>query len=102
MAYYVTAIEEYPIYEPAEGGYYYTGTTIVWERVFQNRRKAKRYFNRCAKEFTYEFSTYGSLSRYDRDGCYMQIEHHTRYIGEGHRLRMSNRPYEERGYTPYQ
>ena len=37
---YVTHYEEYPIYEPAEGGYYYSGNQVVdTERM--SKRKAK-------------------------------------------------------------
>ena len=40
---YITHYEEYPIYEPAEGGYYYAGNQIV-----ESERKSKR---QCRKEF---------------------------------------------------
>lgn len=110
--FYVTAVAEYPIYEPAEGGYYYAGTEIVWQRTFADRRKAKRFFNKTAREFQDEFEDAtaprdhlpyrNSVNRYNRDGCYMKITHDTQYVGEGHRLIMSNRPYVERGYVPYE
>lgn len=39
----ITYYEEYPIYEPAEGGYYYEGNEVTW-----SRKKSKR---ACRKEF---------------------------------------------------
>lgn len=39
---YVTHYEEYPIYEPAEGGYYYSGNQITeTERMSKRAAKAK-------------------------------------------------------------
>ena len=49
--YYVTYYEEYPIYEPAEGGYYYAGSQNVWVREFKSWRKARQFFNKAAKQF---------------------------------------------------
>lgn len=40
---YVSYYEEYPIYEPAEGGYYYPGNCLV-----DSKRKSKR---QCRKDF---------------------------------------------------
>lgn len=39
----ISHYEEYPIYEPAEGGYYYAGNQIV-----ESERKSKR---QCRKDF---------------------------------------------------
>ena len=113
MKWYVTAVAEYPIYEPAEGGYYYTGTEIVWQRIFQDRRKAKRFFNKAAREFQSEFEgdvisirnflpLKNRVTRYNRDGGYMIIRHDTQYVGQGHRLIMANREFKENGYVPYE
>lgn len=40
---YISHYEEYPIYEPAEGGYYYAGNQLM-----KSERKSKR---QCRKEF---------------------------------------------------
>lgn len=40
---YISHYEEYPIYEPAEGGYYYAGNQLV-----VSERKSKR---QCRKDF---------------------------------------------------
>lgn len=40
---YISYYEQYPIYEPAEGGYYYPGNCLV-----DSKRKSKR---QCRKDF---------------------------------------------------
>ena len=40
---YISYYEEYPIYQPAEGGYYYPGNCLV-----DSKRKSKR---QCRKDF---------------------------------------------------
>ena len=40
---YISHYEEYPIYEPAKGGYYYTGRQLVY-----SEQKSKR---QCRKDF---------------------------------------------------
>ena len=39
--YYVSYIREYPIYEPAEGGYYYAGEHVESCREFSTWKKVK-------------------------------------------------------------
>ena len=46
---YVSHYSEYPIYEPAEGGYYYAGNQIV-ESERLSKRKAKQKFEEIWKE----------------------------------------------------
>ena len=46
---YVTHYEEYPIYEPAEGGYYYAGIRIV-ESEKLSKRAAKKLFKKLLEE----------------------------------------------------
>ncbi len=115
---YVTAMAEYPIYEPAEGGYYYAGTQIVWERQFQSRRKARQFFNKAKKEFMEEFGepfTEEQWEEYDRRPWKFEnrvyedrwrgrqgIYHSTKYIGDGHELTLTRKPRRERGWVPYE
>lgn len=40
MIYFVTYYEEYPIYEPAEGGYYYAGRQALWSEPFDREMDA--------------------------------------------------------------
>lgn len=44
--FYVTYYAEYPIYEPAEGGYYYAGRDAVWSEGFNSREEAEAYAKR--------------------------------------------------------
>lgn len=109
---YVTAIAEYPIYEPAEGGYYYEGTSIVWERVFNTRRKARQFYNKARKEFIEQFGNPMTEEEFDRyyefdnrvwdNRAHTGIYHSTRYIGQGHELTMTRKPRKERGWVPYE
>lgn len=46
---YLSYYEEYPIYEPAEGGYYYSGLELV-ESERLSKRQAKKLFDEKAKE----------------------------------------------------
>ena len=46
---YLTYYKEYPIYEPAEGGYYYAGNEVAQsERM--SKRKCRSRFNEIWKE----------------------------------------------------
>lgn len=50
---YLTHYSEYPIYEPAEGGYYYAGNEVVeYERL--SLRQAKRKFEELIRELVSE------------------------------------------------
>ncbi len=110
---YVTLMEEYPIYEPAEGGYYYAGTYIRECREFQSRRKARQFYNKARKEFIEWFGEpsdvcmpgrnyHGRVWEYIARGNSLWIEHTTGYIGEGHSLTLTRKPRKERGYVPYE
>ena len=53
MARYVTYYEEYPIYEPAEGRYYYPGNEVVsYKKLSHNQTKKEiaRIWENCKKE----------------------------------------------------
>lgn len=71
---YVSYYENYPIYEPAEGGYYYEGRTLVKsERL--SRRQAKKQFSEIVKE-----------ALQDEDWVYdghWKVYEKSNYIGEG-------------------
>ena len=80
--------EEYPIYEPAEGGYYYSGLKLI-ETERLSKRAAKKKFDQLAMELMEETKNddypwnmndikYGRHifkgSKYIGDGAYMCIE----------------------------
>lgn len=76
---YLSYYEEYPIYEPAEGGYYYAGLALVkTERL--SKRAAKRKFDKEAKEMleTTKNEPYPWIQLNGR-----HIVRDSKYIGEG-------------------
>ena len=104
--YYVSYITEYPIYEPAEGGYYYAGTQIQMCRKFSEWKKANRFYQKCRKEFLeshdgdedriHEYIC-GGVGKYGGSVVYYR----SRYIGEGEKVEVSRTKPVEHGWTPY-
>ena len=98
--YYVTYYEEYPIYEPAEGGYYYAVSQNVWVREFKSWRKARQFFNKVAKQVVEEFSYDNPYCTYGFPNSYAEVC--SRYIGNGYGIVLTSRkPLEEHGWKPY-
>lgn len=104
--YYVSYITEYPIYEPAEGGYYYAGTQIQMCREFQTWKKANRFFQKCRKEFLemhegeedrINDATWGGVGKHVNPAVY----YFSRYIGEGESVELTRAKPVEHGWTPY-
>lgn len=84
---YLTHYEEYPIYEPAEGGYYYAGNYVV-ETERLSKRQAKKKLKALFKELEKENplpSQCGGRPDYvwviHPDGN--KIEKYHKYIGAG-------------------
>ena len=107
---YVTYWREYPIYEPAEGGYYYAGSQNIWTASFNTFRKARRYFAKAAAEFReyivegggeerlYQYHM-GGRNRYNEGSS---IHYHSKYIGDGEGITITfGEPVRERIYEPY-
>ena len=114
---YVTYISEYPIYEPAEGGYYYAGTTINAVREFDTWRKARQFYNKARKEFIEFYGEPFTDEQMDEYWRYKErvyednhqfgsfnrgIYHSTQYIGDGHELTLTKKPRKEKGWVPYE
>lgn len=104
--FYVAYITEYPIYEPAEGGYYYAGTQIQMCREFSSWKKANRFFQKCRKEFLemhegeedrINDAAWGGVGKYVNPAVY----YFSRYIGEGESLELTRKKPVEHGWTPY-
>ena len=96
--YYVTYYEEYPIYEPAEGGYY--GSQNVWVREFKSWRKARQFFNKAAKQFVEDFSYDNPYCMYGFPNSYAEVC--SRYIGKDYGIVLTSRkPLKEHGWKPY-
>lgn len=86
-AYYVTIYDEYSIYNPAEGGYYYTGVDISQSWGFQTFRAAKRFLRKLYKDFieqgytkeskwfcTSNHQFFGMEGEYIGSGWFVQLE----------------------------
>lgn len=117
--YYVSYITEYPIYEPAEGGYYYAGTHIEMCREFSSWKKANRFYQKCRKEFLEEYGGYldardkrwrdsdrerindyvcGGVGKYG-GSC---VSYLSKYIGEGAHVEITRKKPVEHGWHPYE
>ena len=75
---YLTHYEEYPIYEPAEGGYYYAGNQAFEYYRLNSEKQAKRKLAKMRKELEEE-----GFIVYD-DRAYLP----SKYIGEGESWRI--------------
>jgi rubrerythrin len=93
--FYVTYYSEYPIYEPAEGGYYYAGRDAVWSQGFNSEEEARQFLN----DFIVED---GEDWEQDQDGRYTV---HGKYIGQDQTIKLEpNQDYLSAiaGWHPYE
>lgn len=114
---YITHYEEYPIYEPAEGGYYYSGNQVVGSEKMSKRACKKNLleiWEECKKDNvergfrednteewnqiinrTHEYPWYFNKER-------NYIYKRSYYIGEGESYVIERKQGSmERGYEPY-
>lgn len=89
---YLTYYEEYPIYEPAEGGYYYSGNQVVsYERLSKRaaKKKLKQLYNKLKADNSEPDSRYpGAPILRGSYNDWMMINNnrlvrHSSYIGQG-------------------
>lgn len=105
--YYVSWIREYPIYEPAEGGYYYAGEQVFLCERFATWKKAKKRYKKLKIEFLdyCDFQKNRTVS-IDCGGCGKYVHPLTRlsskYIGEGEWIQITRREPQECGWHPYE
>lgn len=113
---YITHYCEYPIYEPAEGGYCYAGNQVV-ESERMSKRACKKELEKIWEEAKAEnVEMYGSEIPGDHDEYgnriypWLRIEttdsirivRYSKYIGEGESFIIERRQgSEERGQVPY-
>lgn len=104
--FYVSYITEYPIYEPAEGGYYYAGETVEMCREFTSWKKANKFFQKCRKEFLEEHddeperiydATWGGVGKWVNPAVY----YHSKYIGDGEYIQITRKIPQDKGWHPY-
>lgn len=106
---YLTHYEEYPIYEPAEGGYYYAGNEVVAsERLSkrQAKKKLSQIWAMCEEENAeneqWEERTGSRFDYWVRSADGNEIWRSSRYIGEGERYVIERRKGSQvSGYEPY-
>lgn len=101
--YYVELYEKYPIYEPAEGGYYYTGSQYVEGVSLKTMKSARKFLKQEARKrgwervtFKHPMGEFRPTIYGDKDYCY------SKYIGRGSFLIMHKTfKGEQKSYTPY-
>ena len=95
--YYVSYYEEYPIYEPAEGGYYYAGNHCQVTHRYGFLKRARKAFKTWLKEFE---EYHQPLPKVCKNVAY---DIGTDYVGTGRTLRIETVPgIQNRGYVPYE
>ena len=95
--YYVSLYELYPIYEPAEGGYYYDGCEYKGSLYECKSLKKARWL--LKKEISYLQEEYGEDSVYKWG---LGVRTQSKYIGDGEIIRIETRKASgESGYKPY-
>lgn len=107
---YLTHYAEYPIYEPAEGGYYYAGNQVVESERLSKRQCRKQMDNiwaACEEENaenrTWEERTGQRFDYWDRSADGNKIWKYSRRIGEGESYVIERHHGSEiRGYRPYE
>ena len=104
--FYVSYITEYPIYEPAEGGYYYAGETVQQCAAFPSWKKANRAYQALKREFEAEYQyEYGRIESFACGGCGKYVNpatfFHSKYIGEGARVEITRTKPHDVGWHPY-
>ena len=104
--FYVSYITEYPIYEPAEGGYYYAGENVEKCIAFSSWKKANKLFQKWRKEFKemhddeperIHDADHGGVGKYVNPAVY----YHARYIGDGEYIQITRKEPQGKGWTPY-
>lgn len=103
---YVSWIREYPIYEPAEGGYYYAGEQVFHLAIYKTWKQARRAYEKLKKEFLDYCDFYGEeaicqdcggVGRYLRP-C---VRKPSKYVGQEEWVQLTRRRPVERGRVPY-
>ena len=88
--YFVSFYEAFPIYEPAEGGYYYEGEQLVDSILVGSLKKARRVMRREAERL--EFTSIGCNNSSKRG----------EYIGESEYIYIETvKGIHEHGWHPY-
>lgn len=101
MSYYVTSYSFYPIYEPAEGGYYYPGVQVKYSYKCQTWNKAKRVLRKLYKECILD----GSVNErgWFESSSKQHFGWNGKHVGEGWYIKLERRQGEDiSGWHPYE
>ena len=93
--FYVTYYQEYPIYEPAEGGYYYPGRDAIYSKGFDTKEEAEAHVEELKNE-----DGEGGWEKYS-DGYVRK----GKYVGDAEEIVIETRKTylsQEKGWKPYQ
>lgn len=103
MKYYLTYYEAYPIYEPAEGGYYYEGRNAVkwWES--EDINELVNFIPNLAENwYEMELTNYGTIEDINKElkdwGYVIVALTHSKYIGDDIYLVLEN----EKAFQKYE
>ena len=103
MKYYLTYYEAYPIYEPAEGGYYYEGRTAIkwWES--EDLNELVNFIPNLAENwYEMELTNYGTIEDINEElenwGYVIVALTHSKYIGDDIYLVLEN----EKAFQKYE
>lgn len=103
MKYYLTYYEAYPIYEPAEGGYYYEGRNAVkwWES--EDINELVNFIPNLAENwYEMELTNYGTIEDINEElenwGYVIVALTHSKYIGDDIYLVLEN----EKAFQKYE
>ena len=111
----VSWIREYPIFEPAEGGYYYPGEQVFYCEEYPTWKKANKAYQKLKREF-YDYCGVADEGpgylHHERDvidvahgGCgkwrHPFVKLCSEYIGKEEWIQLTRRRPVERGYVPY-
>lgn len=113
--YYVSWIREYPIFEPAEGGYYYAGEQVFYCKEYPTWKKANRAYQKLKKEFAEYCGWADECTGYlhhqreinfrECGGCGKYVHSFVRrcskYVGKGEWIQITRRRPVDRGRVPY-
>lgn len=99
-AYYVSIYQEYPIYEPAEGGYYYAGADISESWGFQTFRQAKKFIRKLYKECVQSGDTKSEYWYSNSNHLFFGMDSY--YVGEGWFVQLERKQGKSvKGWEPY-
>lgn len=104
MIYYVTKYRQYPIYEPAEGGYYYEGTELEYYVKTKSLNRARKLLKKVVTEDApWEYTPHTEEEIKEAlTGTKNHFYIFTKYIGEGEEWHIETKlGKHEHGWRPY-